>query len=191
MNGHRDPASPAEGIADAAAPTVWTIGHSNRSAAAFVDVLRAHGIEGVADVRRFPGSRRHPQFGADALADALAGAGMHYVGIAELGGRRRVLSGPLQAGWRNESFRAYAAYTWTEEFALGLARLADLALAERTAMMCSEVLWWRCHRALVSDVLLHLGWRVLHIVNASPAAPHRYTAPAQIVDGELVYPQPA
>lgn len=170
------------------ATRVWTVGHSTRSADDFIAVLRAHGIEGVADVRRFRGSRRHPQFGEEALARSLADAGIGYAGLEALGGRRRVTAGPLQMGWRNDSFRSYAAFTWTEEFACGLLQLQNLVEAQRTAMMCSEVLWWRCHRALVADVLCFLGYEVLHIADARPAAPHPYTSPARLLGGELAYP---
>jgi uncharacterized protein (DUF488 family) len=172
----------------AAAGTIWTIGHSTRSAEEFLAVLRAHGIEAVADVRRFPGSRRHPQFGGPALEASLAAQGMGYAWLCRLGGRRRGESGPQQLGWRNPSFRAYAAYTWTEEFAQGLDELLHMASARPTAMMCSESLWWRCHRALIADVLRFLGFEVIHILDAGPGTPHPYTAPARIVAGELVYP---
>lgn len=169
-------------------PTVWTVGHSNRSAEEFLAVLCAHGIECIADVRRFRGSRRHPQFGEEALRRNLADAGIGYAGLDTLGGRRRVPAGPLQLGWRNASFRAYAAFTWTDEFAEGLAQLQDLAQARRTAMMCSEVLWWRCHRSLIADVLCFLGYEVLHITGPGPATAHPYTSPARMVEGELAYP---
>lgn len=167
---------------------IWTIGHSTHSADGFVALLQAHGIETLADVRRFPGSRRHPQFGSEALAQRLAADGIDYVWLSRLGGRRRGDTWPEHEGWRNASFRAYAGYTWTEEFAQGLEELLHLAAARRTAMMCSELLWWRCHRALVSDVLRFLGVEVLHIASPGPAKPHPYTSPARVCEGELVYP---
>ena len=170
-------------------PRVWTVGHSTRSAGDFLAVLRAHDIGCLVDVRRFRGSRRHPQFGEDALARSLADAGIAYVGVDALGGRRRLTPGPLQMGWRNTSFRAYAAFMWTDEFAEGLAQLQDCAEGRRTAMMCSEVLWWRCHRALVADALCFLGYEVLHIAGTGAASPHPYTAPARALDGELSYPE--
>jgi uncharacterized protein (DUF488 family) len=171
-----------------AVPTLWTIGHSTRSADAFVGVLDAHGIETVADVRRFPGSRRHPHFGGDALQQRLAADGIDYAWLARLGGRRRGEATEEHLGWRNTSFRAYAAYTWTEEFALGLEELLHIAAGRRTAIMCSELLWWRCHRALVSDVLRFLGGEVIHIATQAAGKPHPWTSPARIVDGELSYP---
>lgn len=182
-----DPAT----AADAAPVRIWTIGHSNSSAAEFVAALQAHGIEAIADVRRFPGSRKHPQFGGPALADSLAAHGIAYAWVAQLGGRRRDEPGAQQLGWRNASFRSYAAYTWSDEFAEGLAELVNMAQAMPTAMMCSEVLWWRCHRALVSDALRFLGFEVVHLQREGAGKPHPYTAPARIVDGALVYPAEA
>ncbi|HTH79369.1 MAG TPA: DUF488 domain-containing protein [Ramlibacter sp.] len=166
----------------------WTIGHSNRTAAGFESVLRAHGIEVIADVRRHPGSRTNPQFGSAQLADSLAAAGIGYVWLPRLGGRRRGESGPNQAGWRNPSFRAYAAYTLSDEFAQGLDELLCIGAGARTAIMCSELLWWRCHRALISDVLRFIGAKVIHLVGEGAGTPHPYTSPARIVDGELRYP---
>lgn len=168
--------------------TLWTIGHSTRSADEFLHVLRAHDVEVVADIRRFPGSRRHPQFGSDALAEHLAANGLDYTWLSRLGGRRRGDTGPEHEGWRNPSFRAYAAYTWTEEFAEGLAELLAIATGRHTAIMCSELLWWRCHRALVSDVLRFLGVEVVHLTGEAAGTPHPYTSPARIVEGELLYP---
>jgi uncharacterized protein (DUF488 family) len=168
--------------------TIWTIGHSTRSADEFVQVLRAHEIELVADVRRFPGSRRHPQFGSDALAERLAAEGLEYAWLSRLGGRRRGEASAEHLGWRNASFRSYAAYTWTEEFALGLEELLHIAEARRTTIMCSELLWWRCHRALIADVLRFAGMQVIHILDEGPGTPHPYTSPARIVEGELAYP---
>jgi uncharacterized protein (DUF488 family) len=171
-----------------AVATLRTIGHSTRSADEFVAVLQAHGIEALVDVRRFPGSRRHPHFGSEALAHRLAAEGIAYTWLAKLGGRRRGEAQAEHLGWRNPSFRSYAAYTWSEEFAQGLEELLHIALARPTAIMCSELLWWRCHRALVSDVLRFLGAEVIHIAGAAAGTPHPYTSPARIVDGELVYP---
>lgn len=166
---------------------IWTIGHSNSSADEFIAALRAHGVEVVADVRRFPGSRKHPQFGP-ALAETLAALGIDYAWLAKLGRRRRDEPGIRQLGWRSPSFRSYAAFMWSEEFAEALCELTAIAQAMPTAVLCSELLWWRCHLALVSDVLRFLGFEVLHITRAGAAKAHPYTAPARIVDGELSYP---
>jgi uncharacterized protein (DUF488 family) len=168
--------------------TMWTVGHSTRSADEFVTVLQAHGIETLVDVRRFPGSRRHPHFGSEALAHRLAAEAIDYTWLAKLGGRRRGEAQAEHLGWRNPSFRSYAAYTWSEEFAEGLEELLHIALARPAAIMCSELLWWRCHRALVSDVLRFLGAEVIHIAGVGTGSPHPYTSPARIVEGELVYP---
>lgn len=172
----------------AASARVWTIGHSNSSAHEFIGALRAHAIEAVADVRRFPGSRKHPQFGATELAGALAANGIDYAWLAKLGGRRRDDPGIQQLGWRNPSFRSYAAFMWSDEFAEGLGELTNIAHAMPTAVMCSELLWWRCHRALIADALRFLGFEVVHIMREGAGKPHPYTAPARIVDGALEYP---
>ncbi|OMG68375.1 DUF488 domain-containing protein [Stutzerimonas balearica] len=166
---------------------VWTVGHSTRSIEAFIELLQAHGIEAIADVRRFPGSRRLPQFGEQALRESLAAAGIDYLWIGELGGRRRPLADSPNGAWRNTSFRGYADHLASEEFALGLRRLLELADRRPTAMMCAEVLWWRCHRSLVSDVLKARGVEVLHIQNEGPAEPHPYTAPARLAEGRISY----
>lgn len=166
---------------------VWTIGHSTRSIDEFLDVLAAYGIETVADVRRFPGSRRHPQFGGEALAASLRSRGLEYAWIAQLGGRRRRTEGTAPSAWRHPSFQAYGDHIASAEFAEGLDQLLHLAQAARTAIMCSELLWWRCHRAIISDVLVFAGVSVTHILTAQQSTPHSYTSPARIVDGELSY----
>ena len=166
---------------------IWTIGHSTRSLEQFVEVLRQHRIEAIADVRRFPGSRRLPQFGGDTLRSALAEHGIDYCWFEALGGRRRAHADSQNQAWRNASFRGYADHLQSTEFAEGLARLLELAARRRTAMMCAELLWWRCHRSLVSDVLKVRGIEVLHIQDDTPAIPHPFTAPARLVDGRLSY----
>ncbi len=166
---------------------VWTIGHSTRSQLEFLEVLQAWRIELVADVRRFPGSRKHPQFGADALAASLRSSGIDYAWLQQLGGRRRPDPASPNVAWRNDSFRAYADHVASPEFAEGLAQLLHMASARRTAMMCSERVWWRCHRGLIADVLLFSGIEVTHILDARKASPHPYTPPARVRDGELVY----
>lgn len=167
--------------------TVWTIGHSTRSLEQLVELLRHHQIEAIADVRRFPGSRRLPQFGEAALREGLEANGLHYQWIEELGGRRRPLKDSSNLAWRNSSFRGYADHLRSDEFDRGLQRLLEMAAQRRTAMMCAEVLWWRCHRSLVSDVLKMRGIEVLHIQDEKPPAAHPFTAPARLVDGQLSY----
>ena len=166
---------------------VWTIGHSVRTASELITTLRAYEIELVADVRRFPGSRRLPQFGAAALEKELSPAGIAYCSLIALGGRRRPLKDSPNDGWRVAAFRGYADYLATEEFAAGLMELLMLAYGLRTAVMCAEVLWWRCHRRLIADVLVSLGFRVMHIRGEAAVEEHRIAPPARLVHGALSY----
>lgn len=173
---------------DPAAPTVWTIGHSTRSAPELAECLEAYGIELLVDVRRFPGSRRLPQFESTALELHLRERGIDYRWLAALGGRRRAASPDDGASaWRHPAFRAYAEYLATEEFAEGLFELTMLAGGLRTAIMCAEVLWWRCHRRLIADVLVASGYPVVHIFTATKAEPHQLRPPGRIIDGALTY----
>jgi uncharacterized protein (DUF488 family) len=167
---------------------VWTVGHSTHPFPAFLAILQSHGIEAVADVRRFPASRRQPQFGAETLDASLAAHGIAYHWFAELGGRRR--PDPLEAegsAWRHPSFRAYAQHLRSEEFAGGLDALLHVAKGSRTAIMCSELLWWRCHRRLIADVMLFCGWRVLHIMGSAECSTHRLAAPVRVTTEGLSY----
>jgi uncharacterized protein (DUF488 family) len=167
--------------------TIWTIGHSTHAFEAFLALLAEYRIEAVADVRRFPGSRRHPHFASEALASALPAHGIAYQWIPKLGGRRKVQPGSPNTAWRNASFQGYADYTATAEFAEGLADLLTLAANKRTAMMCAEVLWWRCHRSIVADVLKLRGIEVIHILDATHASEHPYTSAAHVENGRLSY----
>lgn len=167
--------------------TVWTIGHSTHTIDEFVALLDRHQIEVVADVRRFPGSRRLPQFQSDALAAALATRGIAYVWIAQLGGRRRPDPSSINTGWRHPAFRAYADHIAGEEFAEGLFELLMFARGARTAIMCAEVLWWRCHRRLIADVLTSLDVRVEHIMSADKVELHEIAPPARLVGGAISY----
>jgi uncharacterized protein (DUF488 family) len=167
--------------------TIWTVGHSTRPLEAFLALLGAFGIRAVADVRRFPGSRRHPQYGRDALAAALAAHGIAYRWIPALGGRRNPRPDSPNTGWRNPAFRGYADYTASAEFAAGLDELLALARGAPTAIMCAEAQWWRCHRSIIADVLRVRGIEVVHIADAKRCTVHPYTAPARIVDGRLSY----
>ena len=167
---------------------MWTIGHSTRTLDALLALLRAHGIERVMDVRRFPRSRRHPHVNADALARDLPAAGLAYRHLPGLGGFRRPRKDSRNTGWRNASFRGYADYMETEEFAGHLATLLDEARAGRTAIMCAEAVPWRCHRSLISDALLARGVEVRHILGEAPAAAHALTAGARIEGTRVIYP---
>ncbi len=166
---------------------VWTIGHSSRSIGQFRSLLRAHAIETIADVRRHAGSRKHPHFHPQALADALLSSGIGYQPFTELGGRRPTRDDSPHTVWRNPSFRGYADYMDSPEFAAGLERLMRLAREFRTAIMCSEALWWRCHRSMIADALKARGVRVLHILGEAPAKEHPYTSAATVEAGELRY----
>jgi uncharacterized protein (DUF488 family) len=166
---------------------VWTIGHSTRPIEEFTELLQSNEIETVADVRRFPASRRYPHFNESALRASLASTGIDYLWIPALGGRRTPLPASVNDGWRNEAFRGYADHIATEEFAGGLFELMMVAGGLRTSIMCSEAVWWSCHRSLISDVLKSLGHEVLHIMDRGKTTEHPYTAPARIVDGMLAY----
>src|SRR5262249_19584161 len=137
-----------------AAPIVLTIGHSTRTITEFVAILKAHGVECVADVRTMPRSRRNPQFNTDSLKRSLKTEEIGYVHMSELGGLRRPQPDSPNLGWRNESFRGFADYMQTPEFEQGLDELIDVAKARRTVIMCAEAVPWRCHRSLISDALL-------------------------------------
>ena len=167
--------------------TIWTIGHSTRTLEEFLALLAAYRIEAIADVRRFPGSRRYPHFASEALAKSLPAHGIAYQWMPKLGGRRKAQPGSPNTAWRNASFQGYADYTATAEFADGLAELLKLAAGKRTALMCAEAVWWRCHRSIVSDVLKLRGIEVIHIIDATHTTVHPYTSPARIVEGRLSY----
>ena len=168
---------------------VWTIGHSTHGLDEFVDLLVEHGISALVDIRTVPKSRRHPHFRSDALARSLPERGIAYTHVPRLGGFRRPRPDSPNGGWRNESFRGYADYAMTDEFAAGLAELRQIAAAERTAMMCSEALWWRCHRRLVADRLVVAGDAVLHIGAGGRVSEHALTPIASVADdGQITYP---
>lgn len=170
-------------------PEILTVGHSTHPPERFLHLLRRHGVEALADVRRYPGSRRHPHFGAERLASALAEAGISYVQLGEeLGGRRRASPRSANPGWRVPGFRAYADHMASPEFASGIERLAALAGEHRTAVMCAEGSWRRCHRQLISDALLVRGWRVLHVLPDGGVEEHRLTPFARARGDEITYP---
>jgi uncharacterized protein (DUF488 family) len=166
---------------------LWTVGHSSSGIDAFLALLGAHGIGAVVDVRRFPASRRYPHFSRAALEQALATAGIGYLHVPELGGRREPRPDSPNTGWRDAGFRGYADYMETPGFLPALERLIAIAAGERTAMMCAEADWRHCHRGLIADALRLRGIEVLHIRHAGDAEPHAFTEPAQIVDGRLSY----
>jgi uncharacterized protein (DUF488 family) len=167
---------------------VWTVGHSTHSTDAFVALLVAHDISQVADIRTVPKSGRHPHFHADALARSLPERGLVYVHLPRLGGWRHADAESPNRAWRNLSFRGYADYAMRDEFADGLAQLRGIAAKRRTAVMCSEALWWRCHRRLVADRLLVAGDTVCHISSGGRVSAHQLTAFATVErDGLITY----
>jgi uncharacterized protein (DUF488 family) len=169
-------------------PRIWTIGHSTRKIDIFLSLLEENAIKLVADVRMFPGSKRYPQFGWEALAKSLGEVGIRYEHFPELGGRRKAKPDSGNTAWRNESFRGYADYMDTADFQKGIERLVNLAEGSGpTAIMCAEAVWWRCHRSLISDYLKAHGVEVLHILDAKKTEPHPFTSAAQMVDGQLSY----
>ena len=167
--------------------TVWTVGHSTRSGDEFGQILSAHGIQILVDVRSFPGSRRYPQFNRPALAESLARLGIEYKHDARLGGRRTPRADSHNTAWRNSSFRAYADHMETDDFKKGVEDLLELAATARVTVMCAEALWWRCHRSLISDYLKAAGHSVIHILDQVKTEDHPFTSAARIVDGELSY----
>jgi uncharacterized protein (DUF488 family) len=170
--------------------TLYTIGHSTRAIQELVDLLRAHGIEQVVDVRTIPKSRHNPQFNGPALARSLRAARITYRHMKTLGGLRHARSGSTNQGWRNASFRGCADYMQTEDFAAGLARLEQLATRRPTAIMCAEAVPWRCHRSLIADALTVDHWRVLHIQSRRSARLHWRTPFLKVRAGRLSYPAP-
>ncbi len=174
----------------ASAATIWTIGHSTRPIEEFLDLLQTYRVEAIADVRRFPGSRKYPQYGQQALAAALGRHGIGYEWLEALGGRRRASADSPNTAWRSAAFRGYADYMGSAEFAQGLAQLLELTSQSRTALMCSEAVWWRCHRSLIADALCVRGIEVVHVLDARHNTPHPMTQPARIVDGRLTYAAP-
>lgn len=174
------------------AAQLFTIGHSTHSLSRFITLLDEHGVRVLADIRRFPGSRKHPQFNQETLPVELERAGIEYRWFEVLGGRRRKkVGGPSEnVGLRNESFRNYADYMETVEFQNGAERLIEIARERPVAYMCAEGLFWQCHRRLVSDYFLARGEQVRNIMPTGEAKPHVLTSGAAIVDGRLRYLKP-
>jgi uncharacterized protein (DUF488 family) len=166
---------------------IWTIGHSTHPLKEFVEMLQSAAIEVVVDIRSLPGSNKFPQFNKEALEKSLSENGIEYLHLENLGGRRKTKPDSKNMIWRNKSFRGYADYMETAQFKEGLKKLQSLALEKHTAMMCSEAVWWRCHRSMVSDELKAQDWKVWHIMGVDKVTEHPYTQPAKIVNGELSY----
>ena len=166
---------------------IYTIGHSTRTQQHFVEMLQSFSIEVLIDIRSYPGSKRYPHFNKENLETTLPQKNIGYVHLKSLGGRRQ--SGPdsKNIAWKNASFRGYADYMNTNEFRNAIQELEAIAIKQRTAYMCSEAVWWRCHRSLVSDYLKAKGWIVYHIMEIEKSMEHTYTKPAKIIDGKLSY----
>jgi uncharacterized protein (DUF488 family) len=166
---------------------IWTVGHSTKSAEEFGRLLQSQEIETLVDVRSFPGSRRYPQFNKESLSEFLLELGIKYAHASALGGRRRPRPDSHNTAWHNASFRAYADHMETEEFEKGVTSLLELASQGRTAIMCAESLWWRCHRSLIADYLKAKGIVVAHILDEKKRELHPFTSVARIVNGKLSY----
>jgi uncharacterized protein (DUF488 family) len=170
------------------APVIFTVGHSTRSFAELVEILRAHGVERLVDVRTVPRSRHNPQFNRQTLSKALHNRRINYRHIKALGGLRRAMSDSKNTGWRNASFRGYADYMQTPPFDEGLEQLLKLARQKPTAIMCAEAVPWRCHRSLIADALIARGYEVRHIMSATSAKPHKLISMAKVRGHQVTYP---
>lgn len=168
-------------------PVLYTIGHSTRSAEEFIMMLKSFSIETLADVRHYPGSRKFPHFNQDQLKLVLREASIGYIHFEALGGRRKPSPESINTAWKNAAFRGYADYMLGPEFIAAVEELKGEALRARTAIMCSEAVWWRCHRSLIADHLKASGWTVMHIMNIGKVTGHPYTSPARIGEGGLTY----
>jgi len=173
-------------------PVLFTLGHSTRSLEEFVEVLRAHGVRRLVDVRSIPRSRHNPQFNRDTLSCFLRNRRISYRHMKSLGGLRRALrDSVVNAGWRNASFRGFADYMQTPEFVRALDQLVRLAADRPTAILCAESVPWRCHRSLIADALTVRGTGVRHIFSARSARPHALTAMARVRGTRVTYPETA
>lgn len=166
---------------------IWTIGHSTHPFEEFLKMLSSFEIELVVDIRSFPGSRKFPQYNKETLQITMPEKGIEYLHLKSLGGRRKSNSESLNVVWRHPSFRSYADYMETPEFHEGILELETLAENKRVAYMCSEAVWWRCHRSMISDYLKFHNWKVMHIMAIGKESEHPYTAPALTDREELRY----
>lgn len=169
-------------------PVIFTIGHSTHPIDEFIELLKAHGIQAVADVRTIPKSRHNPQFNEDDLKVSLREARIRYRHVTKLGGLRHTTKDSINLGWRNASFRGYADYMAAPEFEAGLEELLKIARAKNTAIMCAEAVPWRCHRSLIADALTKKGWLVRDIMSRTSATKHRLTPFLKVKEGQLIYP---
>jgi uncharacterized protein (DUF488 family) len=170
--------------------TVFTIGHSTRTWKAFLELLRAHGIQRVIDVRSIPRSRRNPQFNRETLPAKLRSARIGYVYLRKLGGLRHARRDSPNMGWRNASFRGFADYMQTTDFEEGLQRLIKLAKQKKSALMCAEAVPWRCHRSLIGDALVVRGIHVADILGGKRSRAHVLTSFSRVRSNRVTYPAP-
>jgi uncharacterized protein (DUF488 family) len=166
---------------------IYTIGHSTRSIAEFISLLQENGINFLADVRQFPYSKRYPHFNGTSLRQSLSENKIGYEHFEDPGGRRKPLKNSVNTKWRTPSFQGYADYMETGQFKNAIEELLKRAEKYTVAIMCSEVLWWRCHRSMISDYLKSKGIEIVHILGPGKTEPHRFTAPAKIINGNLSY----
>jgi uncharacterized protein (DUF488 family) len=166
---------------------IWTIGHSTRTLEEFLAILKSFDIELLADIRSYPGSRRFPHFNKESLSISLQQEKINYIHIPDLGGRRKPNPDSKNTAWHNAAFRGYADYMETDDFKKAIILLEELAQEKRTAYMCSEAVWWRCHRSMVSDYLKAKGWKVMHIMQIDKSVEHPFTSPAHEIQGQLFY----
>lgn len=170
-------------------PAIFTIGHSTHPIDEFVALLQAHSVKEIVDVRSIPGSRHNPQFNSDTLKESLRQVHIKYKHLKKLGGLRHTTKDSINLGWRNTSFRGFADYMGTPEFAEGLEDLENIAEERKTAIMCAEAVPWRCHRSLIADALTKQKWDVFDIMSLKTASKHRLTPFLKVKKGELTYPE--
>ena len=166
---------------------IWTIGHSTRSFNEFAELLQLNNIHYLVDVRRYPGSKKFPHFNKEQLSVLLPEINITYHHIHELGGRRKALKDSVNTAWRLASFRAYADYMQSKDFLNAMLQLMELAQKENLAYMCSEAVWWSCHRALISDYLKVRNWKVFHIMGKKNISEHPFTSAARVENNKLFY----
>jgi uncharacterized protein (DUF488 family) len=168
--------------------TIFTIGHSTHPIDQFIELLQPNAVQQLIDIRTIPKSRHNPQFDSEALAKSLHAAHIRYIHMKDLGGLRHPRKDSINTGWRSDSFRGYADYMQTEEFAAALARAIDLAKERPTVLMCAEAVPWRCHRSLVSDALIARGIQVLEIIGPAKPKEHAITPFADVRGTQITYP---
>ncbi len=166
---------------------IFTIGHSNREWPEFLDLLRKNGIDLLVDVRKLPRSRANPQYNAETIAKALEKTGIGYTHLESLTGFRKGTQLTVESAWENKSFKAYAAYMRSPEFKAGLDELLRLSAGRSVAIMCSEAVWWRCHRRMIADALIARGYEVRDILSEKAPLPHQLTTIGHVQDGEVFY----